>query len=480
MKLDLENCKTIIEEIIELVLIFDKQGGILFGNRAAREKLEYTSKDLKDCSMTNIFRQEFEKKNGEIIPFELNVLMQKTETVMYKKKSSCFPVSVRILPIRDGYYCLIAEDISFRKDMDVRIRRLNEDEKTNRQQRDEFTANVTHELRTPVNGIRGHVMSLLETIQDPEQRKTLEIILYCCDNMSSIINNILDFSKLGAGKFKLEEREFDFYKMMDSVIATHMATINQKELRINVYIDENIPRHVIGDELRISQILNNLLSNAVKFTMVGQINVDVSMTMQINNDIELFFIVRDSGIGISKEDQDKLFQSYKQVDASITRRFGGTGLGLSITKQLVEMMKGTIHVESEKGRGSSFSFNIRLRTAQNPDEAKPADDAYKKWSSISVDMEREAEDRTAQFGSKENKEELRKRMDKLILSIELGSWDKAETMAGVIKFLTEGAEGDVKKLILRMEMAIRKESYDKSVEAYKRLQDALAEQLKGI
>lgn len=469
----------VTEETYEIVIAFDRLGNILYANRSAREKLGYMEEELSKCNMSRLFLQEFQQGDGTYIPFDEEKFCGKTETAIYRKNSSCFPITFRFFSVEEGIECLMAQDITWNKSMDVRIRQLKEEESTNQQVRNEFTANVTHELRTPVNGIKGHVTCLLESIEDESQRETLQIILYCCDNMSAIINNILDFSKIEAGKFTLEETEFDFYKMMDQVIATHMAEINKKELNISVHIDDKIPQFVIGDSLRINQILNNLLSNAIKFTLVGQISVDVSKTLQINDEVELFFMVKDTGIGMSKEEQDKLFQSYRQVDASITRRFGGTGLGLSITKQLVEMMHGAVHVESEKGRGSCFSFSIRLHTSQNANESRDLSEVYKKWSNLTIGMRQESVGDFFTFGSAENKEELRKRMEKLLLSIELGSWERAETMAEVIKSLTENMEGDMKKLILRLEMAIRKENYEKSMSAYEQVKAALADQLKG-
>ncbi len=466
-----------VEESVEIVLAFDSEGKILYGNRSALNELNYTKEELRGCNMSKLFWQEFQREDGTYAAFDLEKFRDKTETVMYRKNSACFPVAVRFfsLDAETGY--LLAENMAFRKSMDVRLRKLKEEEEINRRARNEFTANVTHELRTPVNGIKGHVTTLMSSIEDEEQRKTLEIILYCCDNMSAIINNILDFSKLEAGKFALEETEFDFYKMMDQVLATHIAAINKKELHLSVYIDENIPQYMIGDALRIGQILNNLLSNAVKFTMVGQISVDVSKTMQVDDEVELFFMVRDSGIGISKEEQDKLFQSFEQVDASITRRFGGTGLGLSITKQLVEMMNGSVHVESEKGKGSCFSFNIRLHTSRDAGENRELSEAYKKWSSLTGGMAQEDEEDYLTFGSPENREELKKRLEKLILSIELNSWEKAEMLADTLKALVKDAGDDLKRPMLRMEMAIRKENYEKSMEAYELVKEALKEKL---
>lgn len=462
----------IMEETFEIIIVFDGTGNVLYGNRAARESLNYTEEELSKCSLAEIFRQEFQREDGSFQPFDVSVLAGREETALYRKNSSCFPAVIRLLSLGEDREVLLAEDVTYRKNMDNRIRQLKEEEETNKRVRNEFTANVTHELRTPVNGIKGHVTNLLESVQDEEQRRILEIILYCCDNMSAIINNILDFSKMEAGKFSLDENEFDFYKMMDGVLATHAAVINKKELRLSVYIDENIPQFVIGDALRIGQILNNLLSNAIKFTLVGQISVDVSRTMQAGDEVELFFMVRDTGIGISREEQDKLFQSFRQVDASITRRFGGTGLGLSITKQLVEMMNGTVHVESEKGKGSCFSFSVRLHTGSSAGDGRGLSEAYRQWTG-SAEGSEEEQGNSTEFGTEGNRRELKKRMEKLVLSIELGSWDKAETLASTIKALAEGAEGDVKRLILRMEMAIRKENYEKSMAAYGQLKEAL-------
>ena len=464
----------VTRDTVELVLAFDRNGAISYGNSSALEKLGYTQEELLSESMCAVFRQEFQKDDGNYIDFCMTDLKDGEETVMYRKNNACFPVMLRIAQDEDGGGYLLAEDIAYRKNPDVRIRQLKEEEEANQKARNEFTANVTHELRTPVNGIKGHVMALSENVQDEEVKKTLDIILYCCDNMSAIINNILDFSKMEAGKFTLEEKEFDFYKMMDQIIATHTVTITKKELQLRVHIDETIPQLMIGDELRVGQILNNLLSNAVKFTAVGQISVDVSKTMQAGDEVELFFMVKDSGIGISMEEQDKLFQSFKQVDASITRRFGGTGLGLSITKQLVEMMNGTIHVESEKGKGSCFSFSVRLRTGQNVDESRDMSETYRNWNHLTGSMEESGHEERLTFGTKENREEIKKRLEKLVLSIELGSWEKAETLTQTIKVLTQDRESDLKRPILQLDMALRKENYEKSIAAYERMKDALA------
>lgn len=464
-------CEALLANTEELIILFAASGSIIYGNASVLKKLECNEESLKKHNMSDLFLQEFQQ-SGKTAPFDVEKLKEKEETVMYREKTSCFAVRLHIIDIDAGEYLLFAEDITWEKDLNLRIRQVKEDKKAALKMKDEFTANVTHELRTPVNGIRGHVMGVIDDVTDADLKKTLDLVLYCCDNISSIINNILDFSKLEANKFILEEREFDFYSMIEQTAAIHMAEVNKKEIGLNVTISDGVPRYVVGDSLRIGQILNNLLSNAVKFTKVGGITVDVTETNRSNDVIELFFMVRDTGIGISKEEQDKLFKSFMQVDASVTRNYGGTGLGLFITKQLVEMMGGTIHLDSEKGRGSCFSFNIKLHLGQADNREDEANASINNsWKSlINTDV---VEEDLYVFGSHENKKEITKRMEKLVLSMELGSWEKAEMLTDTIKTLAGEMDSTLKRVFLRLEMAIRKENYDAAIESYGKLKTAL-------
>lgn len=453
----------IAHETVELVLAFNEGGNILWANQTAADKLEYERDSLTECDIKQIFRQEF--RNADVRPFEKLQPGELQEMAAYRQNGSCFPVRVRAFSGKEeGIRILLAEDISDRKNMDLRSRKIRQDEEENIRVRNDFVSNVTHELRTPVNGIRGHATTLLDGV-DGEQKKTVELILYCCDNISAIINNILDYGKLGSGKFTIEEKEFDFYTMMDRVIATHMAEINKKELRLNVEVDQKIPQFLVGDELRLVQILNNLLSNAVKFTMIGSVGIVAGKTKQTQDEVELFFMVKDSGIGMTQKEQDKLFQSFTQADASITRRFGGTGLGLAITKQLVELMQGSIQVESEKGKGSTFSFSVRMKLGKSGDAGSAPQGAYQSLISLAGEPQQDQEGDFSRFGEPANKEELKKRMDKLVLSIELGTWDKAEVLASTVKELVKNSDDEMRRLVLRMEMAIRKSNYQKSIDA---------------
>ena len=259
--------------------------------------------------------------------------------------------------------------------------------------------------------------------------------------------------------------------MIDYVKSTHMPKITEKGLKFFVTISPDIPERIIGDELRIGQILNNLLSNACKFTHVGKVSLEVLKTAQEKNRMELFFMVVDTGIGIDKADSDKLFKSFSQVDASVSRKYGGTGLGLNISKQLVELMGGNISVDSELNKGTMFSFSIWVDIPEDEQEENPIINSQipKHFADI-------VDDDTAEiltFGTATNIDELNALMTKLVLCLEMSNWEKAESFTETIKKLTAGAPKEVKTSALRLKMAVQKEDYDKSMAAYEELQSYL-------
>ena len=292
--------------------------------------------------------------------------------------------------------------------------------------------------------------------------------------MNNLINNILDFSKLEAGKFTLEQRRFEFRSMIDYVRSTHMPKITEKGLKFFVTVSPEIPEYVIGDELRIGQVLNNLLSNACKFTHVGKVSLEVLKTAQNGNRVELFFMVIDTGIGIAKADIDKLFKSFSQVDASVSRKYGGTGLGLNISSQLVELRGGNISVDSEVNKGTMFSFSIWVELPEEEvEESMSHVDTYVAKSLSDTLKEDSESSNMLAFGTKENMEELKKQLSKIVLCIEMENWEKAESFTDSIKHLTVEAPKEMRTATLKLKMAVQKSDYDKAIAAYDAVMELL-------
>ncbi len=277
-----------------------------------------------------------------------------------KKDGETYIVKATISPIFEdhkivGYY-------SSRIDItDQEIYRMQLEEAKNKAEestkfKSEFLANMSHEIRTPMNGIIGMSHLALQSDLNDKQYELVEKIETSAKSLLGIINDILDFSKIEAGKLGIDKINFDLFSVIENVVTLVEPQAHAKELEIIVDYEESHGRHLFGDGLRIGQILTNLMSNAIKFTSEGEVGIYITRV----SDSIMRFEVKDTGIGLTAEQQSKLFQSFSQADGSTTRKYGGTGLGLAISKQLVDLMDGKIWIESQEGQGSSFYFEIEL------------------------------------------------------------------------------------------------------------------------
>lgn len=258
---------------------------------------------------------------------------------------------------------LLAE-IEYRKRTEDEIVQAKEIAETASKTKSAFLAKVSHELRTPMNGILGMTSILLNDVLSEKQEKFLNMVKISADNLLEIINDILDFSKLEAGKLSFSPHNFKFQDILDYILMLHTNNCKVKGIDLVLNSDTNIPEVLYGDSGRIRQILINLVSNAVKFTEKGRVQIDIKMREQSSDNIVIDFKVSDTGIGIPENKIDQLFQSFSQLDDSLSRKYGGTGLGLAISKELVEMMNGKIWAESKFGEGSTFNFYIQVRPGE--------------------------------------------------------------------------------------------------------------------
>ena len=487
---ELETYKKLLDGVGEAVFLFDSSGKIIYHNDSAKSELEY--KDFEGVNVSSIFPRMIHSTEDNRV-FWSNRTIRDRRTFAYRSNNTCYPVrlSVRKLDEDSEYFVAYAINDQQHYDDERANKKIVADAEEATRMKDQFTANITHELRTPINGIKGLIEDLKRTPLNVEQQECVKIVLHSCDNMTKIINDILDYAKIEAGKITLEEREMSLTNVINDVLRLQISKAVEKGLKVIVNIVGKVPDAVIGDELRIGQILSNLLSNAIKFTSTGYVGLDLTATSVDKDYVELLFMVIDTGIGISPEEKDKLFRSFSQVDGSITRRYGGTGLGLSITRQFASMMGGTVSVESEKGKGSTFYFSVKLRLGGNRGDLINFPQGKSEYSHVfGKAMSQESEEEDELFadpgeesgaspltltGSGQNiplyipkeeadMKEMKDCIEKLSICAELGAWEKAEGYATTLKQLVANYNPDLTKKAFALLLNTRKEKTEEVLE----------------
>lgn len=292
-------------------------------------------------------------KEGDLMDVEITMekLGKVFNTVMYKSEAD--------------HINMVVIDVTEQKETEMKLSKAIEDANAAYKTQAEFLANMSHEIRTPINGILGMIqLTLMADDLQADYRDNLITAKNCADNLLRLINDILDISKLEAGKYKIKEEICDIKAAIEETVAAHYPAADNKAISLDLNFGNNIPKLVRADGQRIQQVLNCLLSNAIKFTSEGGVRVKIAALDDTTDTVKLRIAVADTGIGISEANMTKLFIRFSQVDGSDTRKYGGSGLGLVISKQITELMNGTITVQSKEGIGSTFIAEIPLKVVK--------------------------------------------------------------------------------------------------------------------
>ena len=462
-------CKLIMDNTKELLIFFQRDGLIIDYNKATEDILEY-GEDIRKTNISDIFREAINLKDNCLL-MNSKYKNKSHETMAYKQDQSFIYVELKIIVIEDSesfFGLCIASDMTVQKKLIGKVKYVRNDMKQLLKLKNIAVENIIHELRTPVSGIMGMSEILLDMDLNTEQSDNVQIIYQSCKGMNSLINGLFDVVRMKQNKPILNEQKFNFYLMIDKVIKYYRHSIKEKQLKLSLNISKDIPAYLIGDEFRLAQIIDNLLSNAIKFTHDGEVKLHVSMTSYKENEVELLFMVIDTGIGIDDKEKEKIFMSYYKVDGSTTRNNGGVGIGLSICKKLAKAMGGEISVESTRGKGSTFSFVVKLKTA--PANKDPVSSTISKDTGDSFTMTKEYDYRIKEDDSNIPYDD-KTLMDMLKTTIEQEDWQYAEGLALRLRDTNSNEDKIIANKMLQLLFSIRKEEQELSLKRIEELNE---------
>lgn len=351
----------------DAIICIDSTQKIMLFNKGAERIFGWQAAEVIGSDLNLLIPMRFRHGHGKHIDnFDRSSqharpMAERQEIFGMRKDGSEFPAEASISKLEVAgslIHTVILRDITMRKAYEQELRAAKEAAEAAMLAKSMFLANMSHEIRTPLNAVIGMTSLLLNTPIDDEQRDYAETIRASSEVLLTIINDILDYSKIDIGKLEIEHQPFDLRRCVEESLDLLSSSSAEKDINLAYFIDDSVPASFIGDVTRLRQILVNLLSNSIKFTQHGEVVVSVSAMFVDNGRYEIQFAVKDTGIGIPEDKLSDLFKSFTQVDASTTRKYGGTGLGLAISKRLSEIMGGRIWVESTVGSGSTFYFSI--------------------------------------------------------------------------------------------------------------------------